>query len=219
MILPFNTPQDDFERFVLTAESPDAVASGIISLCKKWDLREPSCADIVRRIAESHDSDHGWLRHAVMFSLCFFRPVPGYEWVLADGWRRADPGDLHWYASGIEITIDRKDLITPEMVEVIGARLNNPTPTEDQFDSGKYEYFGEAWMDRVWEVDETLRALRYLELLLSATRVEIKDWRETQVARFRETRDSSAVSAEQLGREVRDGRSLAERLLRLIASH
>lgn len=218
MILPFNTPQDDFERFVLTAESPDAIASGIIALCKKWDLREPSCADIVWRIAECHDSDHGWLRHAVMFSLCFFRPVPGFEWVLADGWRRADPGELHWYTSGIEIAINRKDLITPELVEVIGARFHKPTPTEDQFDSSNYEYFGEAWMERVWEVDETLRALRHLALLVSATRVEIRDWREAHVARIRETRDSSAVSAEQLGRDVRDGRSLVERLLSLIAA-
>ena len=122
MILPFKSAEEDF-AWVRDCADADTKASALIAFCKKWDLRDAEHASIVLEIGTWIDSPSDQLRQELVFALCFIRPVPGFEWVVIAGWKKASIVDLRWYATSVENSITRREQVSPQVVTTIAERL------------------------------------------------------------------------------------------------
>ncbi len=112
----------EFEA-VRTQADPGTRASQLIAFAKAHDLTAPGARPIAEQISKWVDHPDGWLRHAVVFSLCFFRPVPGYDWILPIAWERASAVDIHWCAGAVGSAIQSPSPVIGALLAAMARRL------------------------------------------------------------------------------------------------
>lgn len=134
--------------------------TALVDICKTFDLRLPELRWACDEIASWIASDSPDVRREVVFALCSFRPVSGYEGVLAPAWRLAPPDDLHWYAAAIENACSSAEQVPRELVCTVTSTLLIAPPTQPE-DAGSLDVL-EASQNYRLARSESARALRHL---------------------------------------------------------
>jgi hypothetical protein len=81
---------------------PEALASSIRQWAKwETDLRLPENRPFVDMIAKKIESGAPRVREAVVFAICFFATVPGYQHLAIRAWEQADCMTREWVARGV----------------------------------------------------------------------------------------------------------------------
>jgi hypothetical protein len=86
-------PYDAHDMFALMVETAEghALSAQLTAFAKEVNLCAPENSDIVEKIAswfDQPDNDAFGVRDAVVFALCRWNPVPGYEHLALRAWRR-----------------------------------------------------------------------------------------------------------------------------------
>jgi hypothetical protein len=87
----------------LDAERDPEVQASLIRNWAKWEmnLSRPENRDVVEVFAKRIDSDAPRVREAVVFAICYFAKVPGYQHLAIRAWERADSITEEWVAHGV----------------------------------------------------------------------------------------------------------------------
>lgn len=139
-------------------------ASLLVRLCKDYDLRDKAYAHEVQQIAQWIESSNDDVRREVVFALSSFRPIPGYEYIAVEGWKKAPASDLHWYASAIESSYTYSEQICHEVVTAVVEKLWSKRPVKKDF-SCDLDHI-EAVADHENTLSDTMRVVEYLHNVL-----------------------------------------------------
>lgn len=175
-----------FANIAGEARNVELCASQLIVFAKTVDLTKPECDEFNRTIASWIEDPNEHLRHAVVFSLCHVRPVPGFEDIAIRGWEQASSGELHWCASAIELSFQRRSQVNLGRVRRVLTRLFGNRPDFQNLTGLDFEA---ARLD--WNIvrEQTNRVMFHFQGLLGreaeledSTRVEIepfdpREWR------------------------------------------
>lgn len=153
--------KDAFNLLVRDGEPVVGAGYSMAHLSEDFDLTDPAYKNDVATIASWIESPNDEIRREVVVALCFGRNVPGYETLAIKGWRRADDGTLHWYASAIEFSFTKPEQIHLGVVLPIVAKLWREIPKRDAF-SSELDYT-EAVDERNMCISQTMRVLRHLD--------------------------------------------------------
>lgn len=165
--------QRDLEALRASRDSELGI-SLLVNICKAYDLRAPELRGACDEIASWIASESPDIRREVVFALCSFRPVPGYHWILEQGWARAPAGDLHWFASAIENSCSSTEQISRDFVCTIVSTLLTSEPAMPE-DSSSLDAL-EAWQDYRMARSESGRALRHLASVVLPERAWAPDF-------------------------------------------
>jgi hypothetical protein len=166
-------------------------ASLLINFAKQFDLTSPEMHSLVQKISDWVHAPDPELRRAVVFSLCFFRPVAGFEWVILAGWPTAPVLDLHWYAGAVESTYPIGRSVDRKLVLAIVKRLLESEPGSSGV--GPQQESWERETERAILQEASMRALLHLVRVMDSDELipdtadpypKTVEWRQVCVALY-----------------------------------